>query len=252
MRNILIPISLFSLLFLGEVFSASKRSAFIGELHYKTVFNKCPSKVGGKLTLILMKEFEKNKSLKDVKEKIVTEKLDQKYFLSDYKITFDPLLNRIKFDFQCPDALMKVQIYKKNGDEFYTAILVDNGDLVDPTYEVLLRGEKKLKGKLPELAVPVTVLDSKGHLEITKLVANMAPDFRKKISEVIINDNKELTIILSLNKRAASVFMGKDYWSEKVEKLVKVITYLKKKKTIPAIINLTNSKKIVVKFSDTL
>jgi hypothetical protein len=147
---------------------------------------------------------------------------------------------------------MKVQIYKKNGDEFYTAILVENGDLVDPTYEVLLRGEKKLKGKLPELAIPVTVLDSKGHLEITKLVAKMAPDFRKKISEVIINDNKELTIILSINKRAASVFMGKDYWSEKVGKLVKVITYLKKKKTIPAIINLTNSKKIVVKFSDTL
>jgi hypothetical protein len=78
MRNILIPISLFSLLFLGEVFSASKKNTFIGELHYKTVFNKCPSKIGGKLTLLLMKEFEKNKSLKDVKEKIVSEKLDQK------------------------------------------------------------------------------------------------------------------------------------------------------------------------------
>ena len=47
---------------------------------------------------------------------------------------------------------MKVQIYKDNGDEYYTAILVDNGKLVDPTYEVLLRTEKKLKKKLPSMA----------------------------------------------------------------------------------------------------
>ena len=252
MRNILIPISLFSLLLLGEAFSAPKNSLLIDKLKYKTYFNKCPSKVGGKLTLILMKEFEKNNSLKEVKELIVKEKLNEKYFLSDYKITFDPLLNKINFNFECPEALMRVQIYKKNGDEYYTAILVDTGELVDPTYEILLRGEKKLKHKLPELALPVTALDDNIHTKVTELVASLTPEFRKKISEVIVNENRELTIILSISRRPSSVFLGKDYWSEKVGKLVKVVSYMKKKKSIPSIINLTNSKKIVVKFSDTL
>jgi hypothetical protein len=252
MRNILIPISLFSLLLLGEVFSAPKNTRLIDKLKYKTFFNQCPSKIGGKLTLTLMREFEKNNSLKDVKELIVNEKLDEKYFLSNYKISYDPLLNKIKFHFECPEALMKVQIYKTNGDEYYTAILVDSGRLVDPTYEVLLRAEKKLKAKLPELALPVSALDDKIHTKVTELVASLTPDFRKKISEIIVNDNKELTMILSIRRRPSSVFLGKDYWSEKVGKLVKVVTYMKKKKSIPSIINLTNSKKIVVKFSDTI
>ncbi len=239
---------MFSLTAFGKL----RRGKLVDKLKYKTYFNKCPSKIGGKLTLLLMKEFEKNNSLKDVKELIVSEKLDEKYFLSDYKISYDPLLNKLKFNFECPEALMKVQIYKSNGDEYYTAILVDSGKLVDPTYEVLLRGEKKLSKKLPELALPVSALDKNIHDKVTSLVANMTPDFRKKISEVIVNESNELTIILSVNRRASSVFLGKDYWSEKVGKLVKVVTYMKKKKSIPAIINLTNSKKIVVKFSDTI
>lgn len=252
MKEILIPISLFTLLVLGEVFSAPKTNKLIDKLKYKTFFNKCPSKLGGRLTLTLMREFEKNNSLKDVKELIIKEKLNEKYFLSDYKISYDPLLNKIMFNFECPKALMKVQIYKSNGDEYYTAILVDTGKLVDPTYEVLLRGDKKLTSKLPELALPVTALDDDVHKKVTELVASLTPEFRKKISEVIVNENKELTMILSLRRRPSSVFFGKDYWGEKVGKLVKVVRYMKKKKSIPSIINLTNSKKIVVKFSDTI
>jgi hypothetical protein len=224
----------------------------VDKIKYKTFFNKCPSQLGGKLTLILTREFEKNNSLKEVKEKIIKEKLDEKYFLSNYKIQFDPIKSKLKFNFECPEALMKVQIYKDNGDEFYTAILVDSGKLVDPTYEVLLRAEKKIKGKLPELALPVSALDDNTHLEVTDLVSSLSADFRSKISEVIVSENKELTIILSINNRPSSVFLGKDYWSEKVVKLVKVVTYMKAKKSVPAIINLTNSKKIVVKFSDTI
>jgi hypothetical protein len=252
MRNIIISFTLFSLLFLGEVFSASKHTKLIDKLKYKTFFNKCPSKIGGKLTLTLIREFEKNNSLKDVKSLIVNDKLDEKYFLSNYKINYDPLQNKLNFNFECPEALMKVQIYKTNGDEYYTAILVDSGKLVDPTYEVLLRGEKKLEKKLPELALPVSALDDDIHRRVTELVASLTPDFRKNISEIIISENKELTMILSIRRRPSSVFLGKDYWSEKVGKLVKVVAYMRKKKSVPSIINLTNSKKIVVKFSDTI
>jgi len=233
-------------------FAGRSGTRLVNKIKYKTNFNKCPSQVGGKLTLVLIKEFERNNSLKDVKEKIINEKLDEKFFLSQYKVQFDPLKNRLKFSFECPEALMKVQIYKKNGDEFYTAILVDTGKLVDPTYEILLRTENKLKNKLPELALPVKALDDKTHLEVTDLISGLSRDFREKISEVIVNDNKELTIILSINKRPSSVFFGKDYWGEKVGKLVKVVDFMKAKKSVPAIINLTNSKKIVVKFSDTI
>jgi hypothetical protein len=139
-------------------------------------------------------------------------------------------------------------IYKENGDEFYTSILVDNGKLFDPTYEVLLRSSKRLKGKLPNLAMPVKLINKDKHHEVTGLIKKLDVKMAKNLSEIILNSNGELTMILSVNDRPSSVFMGKDYWSEKVEKLVKVIDFMKKKKTIPAVINLTNSKKIVVKF----
>ena len=62
---------------------------------------------------------------------------------------------------------MKAQIYKENGEEFYTAILVDSGEFVDPTYEVLLRSEKKLKKKLPSLAFPVGLIDTDTQKQMT-------------------------------------------------------------------------------------
>jgi DNA-directed RNA polymerase subunit F len=225
---------------------ASKR--LTKKVDYKTYFGECPSNVAGKLTLELVKTFEETKSLKSVKELIVKNKLSDKYFLSEYKIYYDPIKDRIKFNYNCPAPVMKVQIYKDNGDEFYTAILADNGKLLDPTYEVLLRSEKILKNKLPHLAIPLKALDSKLHEDITRLVSDMNNAFRKKISEVIINENNELTIILSVHNRPSSAFLGKDYWSDKIKKLVKIIGFMKKKKRIPTVINLTNTKKVVVKF----
>ncbi|MDC1173862.1 cell division protein FtsQ/DivIB [Bacteriovoracaceae bacterium] len=145
---------------------------------------------------------------------------------------------------------MKVQIYKENGLDSYEAILVDNGELFDPTYEVLLRTEKKLKGQLPYFALPVGEIDKNIQKEVSHIVKKMSKNFRKKISEVILNDNKDLTIILSINGGPSSVFIGKEDWDEKVEKLKKIVSYMESKKKMPAIINLTNSKKVVVKFND--
>lgn len=241
MKTILIVIALFSFHSI-----ASKRLS--KRIEYKTYFGECPSNVAGKLTLELMNVFEKERSLKSVKEYILSKKLDDKYFLDEYKISYNPIKDTIKFKFDCPGPLMKVQIYKDNGDEFYTAILADNGKLLDPTYEVLLRSEKILKNKLPQLAIPVKALDGKLHEDITRLVLTMSEEFKKKISEVIVNENNDLTIILSVRNRPSSAFLGKDYWSEKVNKLEKVISFMKKKKRIPTVINLTNSKKVVVKF----
>ena len=214
------------------------------------MFGQCPSKVVGRLTLTLIKEFEKNRSLLDVKKKIVDEKLEEKYYLSSYKIDYDPLQKMIKFQYDCPKALMKVQIYKKDGDEFYTAILVDNGKLYDPTYEVLLRAEKKILKELPHMAIPASLINSKVHKKLTSLLNDLGSPFLKRVSEVILSEKEELTIILSIGRKPSSAFLGKDYWTEKVEKLNGIVDYMAKKKTIPSVINLTNSKKVVVKFPD--
>ena len=241
---------IFSFLFVLNSFASNEERLLLSDLKYKTYFGQCPSSVAGKLTIELMREFEKSGALKSVKEMIVKNKLDEKYFLSHYQIKFDPIERKLKFEFNCPKALMKVQIYKDNGDEHYTAVLVDTGKLVDPTYEILLRTEKKLKRKLASLALPVSSLDSDIHLKITELIADLGDKISSRISEVIINEKNELTMILSFNTRPVTAFLGNDFWSEKIGKLTKVIDYMKEKKSIPAIINLTNSKKVVVKFSD--
>lgn len=234
---------------LNQSLAGYKNGKSQSKIKYRTNFGKCPSRTAGSLTLQLMKAFDRNQSLKDVKMKMVREKLDTKHFLSSYKINYNPLKEVISFKFECPVPLMKVQIYKDDGIESYEAILVDNGKLYDPTYEVLLRAEKKIKKNLPYLAIPLGEMEPKTQLEMTELVNNMDKEFRSKLSEVILNKEKELTIILSLSGRPSSVFLGDKNWDDKMNKLRKIVKYVEQKKKIPAIINLTNSKKVVVKFN---
>lgn len=231
---------------------ATSKKYFEEEIHYRTMFGSCPSKIVGRLALTLMKEFEKKKSLLDVKKKIIDEKLEDKYFLASYKVDYNPLHKMIKFQFDCPKPLMKVQIYKNDGEEFYTAILVDNGKLFDPTYEVLLRSEKILTGQLPRMAIPANLINSEIHMRLTSLFNRLGTGFVKNISEVILNESEELTIILSIGRKPSSAFLGKEFWKEKVLKLNEIVKHMANKKTIPAVINLTNSKKVVVKFSESI
>lgn len=245
--NIFLMLLLFSL----NSFSTSKKY-FEDKIHYRTIFGQCPAKAVGRLTLTLIKEFEKNRSLLDVKKKIVEEKLEEKYYLSSYKINYNPVEKMIKFNYDCPKALMKVQIYKDDGNEFYTAILVDNGKLYDPTYEVLLRGEKKISNDLPHMAIPARLIHTEVHKKLTSILNNLGDKFIKKVSEVILSEKEELTIILSIGRKPSSAFLGKDFWTEKIEKLNSIIDYMAEKKTIPSVINLTNSKKVVVKFPDVI
>lgn len=222
------------------------------ELSYRTHFGNCPTKSAGSMSLKLIKTFEEKKSLRAVKSEIINEKLDQRHFITDYKISYDPMNKQLDLRFDCPKPLMKVQIYKENGLEGYEAILVENGKLFDPTYEVLLRTENKLSHDLPYLALPVGEMDQNTQEKITSLMLDVDGAVRKKISEVILDDKGELTVILSISGRPSSVFLGPESWSEKMQKLEKIVGYMEAKKRIPSIINLTNSKKVVVKFSDAL
>lgn len=223
---------------------------FNADLSYRSSLGKCPTRPAGTMALQVVKTFEQTHSLRDVKLKIMSEKWSDKYFVSDYKIQYDPYSKVLDLNFNCPEPLMKVQIYKKDTHDSYEAILVDNGQLFDPTYEALLRSEKKLSHDLPYLSMPVGEMEDEVQTEVTNLVKEMRPGLRKKLSEVILNDSKELTIILSINGHPSSVFMGLDEWNDKLVKLDKIVNYMELKEKIPAIINLTNSKKVVVKFND--
>ncbi len=238
-----------TLLVNGNLYSAISAKSTSKKIKYRTNFGHCPSRIAGQMAMRLIKNFEKSGSLRSVKDEIVNEGLTANYFISDYKIKFDPLRNSLNFAFKCPRPLMKVQVYKENGLDSYEAILVENGELYDPTYEVLLRSDRKLTSDLPFLALPVGAVSKSVEPAITTMIVQMGDAFRKKVSEVIIDDGGEMTVILSLQGHPSSVFMGNGNWDEKMLKLKRIVRSMEKKRKIPAIINLTNAKKVVVKFN---
>jgi hypothetical protein len=230
---------------IGKTKTTKKKS-----IKYRTNFGQCPSRVAGSLVLKVIKSFEERMSLKDVKKLILVNKLQEKHYISSYKIDYDPLTKLLDMRFECPKPLMKVQIYKKNGLESYEAILVDSGKLLDPTYEVLLRAEKKLTRELPYLAIPVGRMEEPLRKEVASLVSSMPKPIQKNLSEIILNAENELTVILSISGHPSSVFLGDDDWGVKMERLYKIVNYMSKKNRMPAIINITNAEKVVVKFND--
>jgi hypothetical protein len=221
-------------------------------INYRTFIGECPSKSSTSFAMIVMKEFEKKHSLKNVKEKILHEKLDEKHFLSDYRINYNPIIKTLRINLECPEALVKVQVYKSNGEEHYSAILGDNGKMYDPGYENLLKGEKKLSRNLPLLAISMQQLEGNAPTDLVNFIKLMEKGLRDQISEIIMNKNNELTIVFALGGKATSVFMGADLWEEKLTKLSKIVGYVQKNKRYPGSINLVNAKKVVVKFSDNL
>jgi hypothetical protein len=222
------------------------------QVNYRTYFGDCPSKSSGNFAMLVIKEFEKNQSLKQVKEKILSEKLDEKHFLSDYKISYNPVINNLKIKLECPEPLARVQVYKSNGEEHFSAILAANSKTYDPAYENLIKAEKKLTSPLPNMVISMDQLEGEIVFQLTGFIQLMDKDLRHQISEIIISKSNDLTIIFSLGRKATSVFMGADFWEEKLTKLSKIVGYVSKNKRYPSSINLVNAKKVVVKFTDSI
>ena len=242
--------TLISILFLASssIFANVPQTFEQNSLKYRTSFNECPARSSGELAILIMKEFEKNRSLKSVKEKFISEKWSDKYFLSKYNVSFNPVSKTVRINLECPQPLVRVQVYKENGIEHYSAVMVSTGKLFDPSYEMILRAEKLLNSDLPSLAIPVKELEGQVHVNFTRFASRLDAVMRSKISEIIINENKGLSIIFSLGQRTTSVFLGNDLWETKLDKLIKIISYVERSHKYPQTINLTNSKKVVVKF----
>lgn len=222
------------------------------QVNYRTYFGECPSKSSANFAMMTIKEFEKNHSLKQVKEKILNEKLDEKHFLSDYKISYNPVINSLKIKLECPEPLARVQVYKSNGEEHFSAILGSNSKVYDPAYENLMKAEKKLTTPLPNMVISMDQLEGEVVHHLSGFIQLMDKDLRLQVSEIIISKSNDLTIIFSLGRKATSVFMGADLWEEKLTKLSKIVGYVSKNKRYPSSINLVNAKKVVVKFADTI
>jgi hypothetical protein len=122
--------------------------------------------------------------------------------------------------------------------------------MYEPQYENLMRAEKKLNHALPLMAISMDLLEGSAPTELANFIKKIDIDLRKQISEIILSKNSELTIIFALGGKATSVFMGADLWEEKLSKLTKIVGYVGKNNRFPTSINLVNSKKVVVKFSD--
>ncbi|MBL7665472.1 MAG: hypothetical protein JNM93_10100 [Bacteriovoracaceae bacterium] len=238
------------MLFCSNLVMANERP--VNKVKYKTYFGNCPIRVVGQLTLKLVKTFEENQSLKDVKDYIIKGNLTEKYYISNYEINYEPLTKFLKFQYSCPLPMARVQLYKSEGNESYSAILVENGQFYDSIYEQLMIAENKIEQDLPSLALPVEEIDKELKEELVRFIKQISPNLKKLVSEYIVTEKHELMLILSSSNQPTTVFLGSDGWDEKLTKIHKIIDYMSEKKKIPVVINITNIKKVVVKFSDTI
>ena len=227
------------LLFSPQIFSKYK---------YGTSFGNCPSRSAGRFVLDLIHEFEKHPTLGNLKNQIVKNNLKEKYYISEYKVEHRPLKEKLHFDLKCATPLIRVQLYDQNPLDSQYAIFTDTGELHGPAYEKLLREEKKLTGNLPSLALHEKKFDKTLQKRIIEIMDAVEVEIKEKISELIIDGDNELTMILSVNGNPSSVFIGKRKWMDKIKKLERIFEFMRSKNNFPGTINLTNHKKVVVKF----
>lgn len=229
--------------------SSASYSSIPDKLKYKTIFNTCPSQSAGKFAMKILKSFEEKQSLYSVKSDINSNFLKEKHFIDTYNIKFDPNENELNIVVNCPTPLMKVMLMDKEANGEYQSILVENGDLYDPTYEVLLSNEKKLKNALPSLVINKSDMNIENRKLITSIIKELGSENFSKVGEIVFDNNQLMTMILSLRKKPVSVFMGKDNLIEKTGKLSRLLKYADENNKQPTVINLINSKKVVVKFA---
>ena len=222
------------------------------ETKYVIHSGQCPKIHVGKLALSIIKSYDEGKSLLAIKEQMLAEGLVEKYFLKDFHILLNPISKEFQFQFECPRPLLKAQIYDRKLKKSYLGVLGDHGEMMDPSFEVTLRQEKMLDNKLPFMAINWDDLVAKKQIKIVKLLDLFSAKLKSNLSEVILNSEDELTLILKSKSKGVSVFMGDDAWDLKLDKLTKVLNHFEKLDRMPTLVNLASVKKVVVKFDANL
>jgi hypothetical protein len=240
-----------SFLFTPQIVHATNKLFFTKtDTKYVIHNNQCPRIHVGKLALGIIKDYESGQSLLSIKEKMTNDGAVEKFFLKDYHVDFNPIARKFTFQFECPRPLLKAQIYDAKLKKSYMGILGDNGEMMDPSFEVVLRQEGMLREKLPFMAINWDDLVAHKQTKVVKLLDLFPKQVRSNLSEVILNSDDELTLILKTKLKGMSVFMGDDSWDIKLDKLTKVINHFEKLDRMPMLVNMASVKKVVVKFTD--
>ena len=213
----------------------------------KVDFGTCPKKPTGDFVFKTSKIFEKNRSLKEVKIFATENRLKQKHFLRDYKITYNPVKKTLNYFLECSEPILKVSAIAEKGKIAYDVVLSEDGHTHDPSYLVYLRSEDGSLN-ISKAALPVDMMTKANKDELVLLARQMKNLNKISLRELIFTKTGEMTMIIGKKKKIISVFLGKSFWKKKLDKLDKIISYLDAKQKTPSLVNLTDMEKAVIKF----
>lgn len=236
------------LLILGSWSSIILGEELQGKNEIKVDFEKCPKNPSSDFVFKASKIFEeKNESLNEVKKYIVSERLKEKYFLSHYKVDYDPLKRTLSFYLFCSPPALKVSALSSKGDVSYDIILSEDGKTHDPSYLVYLKSDG-LTHMVPKAAISSELLTQQNKEELVLLARKVQGLTHTKLREMIYNDQGEMTMLVGEDKKITSVFLGQGFWEKKLDKLDKIMSYMEVKNKLPSQVNLVDINKVVVKF----
>ncbi len=210
----------------------------------------CPIRTGTKFKSFVTLSFSKKPSLWDLKKEIIESSMDKNLFISKYEIDYSPMYKKIDIKIECPRPFMKLQVYKNSQNKNSlqsSSILVEGGMLYDTTYEAFLREDKKLLSDLVYFNSDKEL--SKEYLvNVISFYKKLPFNFKDRISEFFVNSEGDLIVILSVELKPVSILFGLDNWSEKLNSALRVLNSLERKNKVPRMMNLSNPKKVIVKF----
>jgi hypothetical protein len=156
----------------------------------------------------------------------------------------------------CSRPLFRVH-FKNNDLEIFEKTLAEDGHLYGPHYEYLYYHDRNVNKKnrthnkvdLSYLTIAEKHRENKKFFsEIKNLFQLQQYFFKRYVSEVIFDDDDMLTFVLRHSGGSSVVYFGKNLWVDKLQALKSIMTTFEKKNVLPHLLDLTDLKKVVVKF----
>ncbi len=218
-------------------------------VHIQSDFGSCPRKELGPFSLDLIKHFDQKGSLYDLEQKTL-EQTAWKDYLTFYRFRYHPFHKTLHLKFDCAKPVLALQIYEQKRS--HKAIIAENGKILDWSYLKAFYREHSLENNLPLGAIARSFLDQKNLKRLLGFYDALILGKEFKLSELIVDSEGDLTVVLSSKNGPSTLFIGSKSWESKVLKLNKIIEYFSSLEKFPQKLNLRDSKKIVVKLAEGL
>jgi hypothetical protein len=241
------PFGLFGkVIFLCSLFYGSV--CFSG-IRYEVQTNLCPKSHVQHLINKIKRSYDEHQSLYDLKKQFLSENWSTQYFLSFYKIEYFPFVKKVAVQLDCSQPLFRVH-FKQNSHELYEKTLAENGQLYDPNYEYLYYKDQDVPVQLSYLTIDEKHRENKiFFIQIKNLVKTQKVFFQKYIAEAIFDEGDSLTFIIRHSQGSSVAYLGKSDWNKKLHILKKMMMNFEMQGQIPVLMNVSNLKKVVVKFT---